>query len=152
MYEVGVGVAFLMWLFFRISFLIQINSLAAKNLRKVGMRYSSISGQPVAMSADDADPKPAWSVMKFILISLIGLCTILFGWGYVLVVLAQLVHAWSKSYGAPIAMKEFTWKLKNMDMTFEELVVGGAQAVGRNVPPEQAVEEMRQDLARRGLA
>lgn len=152
MYEMGVGVAFLMWLFFRISYLIRINSLAAKNLRKVGMRYSAISERPVAMTADEAIPRPVWSVLKFLLISTIGLLTTLFGWGYVLIISAQLIHAWGKRYGAPTAMKEFTWKLNNIDMTFEELVVGGAQAMGRNVSPEKAIEEMREDLARRGFA
>jgi hypothetical protein len=151
MYEFGVGVAFLMWLFFRVTFLIRINSTAAKNLRKVGMRYSTISGNPVAMTAEDSVTKPAWSVFKFIFISVIGLCTTLFSWGYVLLIAAQLIHAWGKKYGTPVAMKEFTWRLNNIDLTFEELAVEGAQALGRNISPEQAIEELRQDLVRRGL-
>ena len=74
------------------------------------------------MSAEETSHSPARKVMKFLLLYGTGLPFVLASWFYVAYVVGLLIYRKSKDSGAPQAVREFRWKLRNTDMTFDQLV------------------------------
>ena len=121
-YETGVVAALLTWSWGLINIVISVNSRMEKNLNKIGQRISWITLAPKAMEAND-QVRPAWkSVGKFLLIAAIGLPFVLLSWLQVLIYIGTIIYQKSRDAGAPQAIREFRWKLRNIDMTFDDLV------------------------------
>lgn len=153
MYETGVGVAFLIWIWNSVSVLVLANSKMERNLNKIGQRISWTTLMPKPMSSRDADRSLAWSVLKYLLIVNISLPFILLSWGYVALQVAILLHRYSKNFGAPQAIREFRWKLKNIDMSFDQ-IVRELMKIAEQDPNsfEQFRDDLRRDLLNRGVA
>lgn len=120
MYEQGVLVAFLLWLYSVISTIIRKNSLLEKNMNKVGRRTT-----PTGLGVVDMKYPKDSSIKVFAKYSLVfgsSLLLILFSWLYVLVSLGFFVYRFKKDQGVPQSIKEYRWKLKNIDMTFDEII------------------------------
>lgn len=135
MYELGVSIAFLLWCWQMVMIIVRANSQLERNLNRVGMRISWWTGQPV-----QAEPKelyrPFWrSVLSFLLVAIVGLISILLSWLHIVLVVGLAAYAWSKDSGAPSAVKEFRWRLKNRELSIDEYVRGAMSA--QDVPPEQ---------------
>lgn len=120
MYEQGIVIALLLWLYTTVVMIIKKNSLMEKNLNRIG-KTISIAGTGIK---DIKYPKDSIgkSVAKHTLMALIGLFLTLFSWGYVLLVGGTLIYTFMKDIGVPQSIKEWRWKLKNLDMTFDELI------------------------------
>nr|WP_181717870.1 hypothetical protein [Psychrobacter sp.]QJS05820.1 hypothetical protein [Psychrobacter sp.] len=120
MYETGILVALALWLYSTVSMFVRKNSLMEKNLNRIG-RQISTTGLGVS---DMKYPKPTAGKIfaKQALISALGLPFVLLSWLYVLVVGGMMVHAFIKDLGVPQSIKEWRWKLKNLDMTFDEMI------------------------------
>jgi len=121
-YEAGLLVAFLSWLWVTISALISINSRMSRNLRKMGQRLSWLTLTPKPISPEEASHGVVRKVLKFSLIYGISLPFVLASWLYVAYVAALLLYRWRKDAGAPQAVREFRWKLRNMDMTLDQMI------------------------------
>lgn len=121
-YESGVLVAFLLWLWSVVSALVLINSRMERNLNRIGQRLSWLTLTPKQMSAEEASRSAVRKIMKFVLIFGIGFPFILVSWLYVALAVGTLVYRKSKDAGAPQTVREFRWKLKNTEMTFDQLV------------------------------
>lgn len=121
-YESGLILAFLLWLWITISAIVSINSRMNRNLQKIGQRLSWLTMSPKPISPEEASQTTFRKVMKFLLLYGTGLPFVLASWLYVLYVVILLVYRKTKDSGAPQAVREFRWKLRNTDMTFDQLV------------------------------
>jgi hypothetical protein len=121
-YEAGLLVAFLLWLWVTISAMVSINSRMNRNLHKIGQRLSWMTMTPKPMSAEDANRTAFGKVLKFLLLYGTGLPFVLASWLYVAYVVGLIIYRKSKDSGAPQAVREFRWKLRNTDMAFDQIV------------------------------
>lgn len=121
-YETGVLLAFLLWLWSVISAIVSINSQMERNLNKIGQRLSWLTMTPKPVAPEEANRSWLKKVLKFLLLHGIGLPFILTSWLYVVYGVGMLLYRKSKDAGAPQAVREFRWKLRNTEMTFDQIV------------------------------
>lgn len=121
-YETGIFVAFLAWLWLSINAIISLNSRMQRNLNKIGQRLSWLSMTPKPISADEESHGLLRKIFKFLFLYGTGLPFVLGGWFYVLYVIGIIIYRKSKDAGSPQVVREFRWKLRNTDMSFDQLV------------------------------
>ena len=128
MYEQGILVAFLLWLYSTVMMIVRKNSLMEKNLNRIGKKIS-ITGIGVTdiKYLQDSMGK---SIAKYTLTAVLGLILIVFSWGYVLLVGGTFAYTFMKDIGVPQSVKEWRWKLKNLDMSFDEIIKGVVKMEG----------------------
>lgn len=124
MYESGLLIAFLHWCVSTVWIVIVLNSQMSRNLRKIGMRLSWSTLLPVPLTQKDRRRGVLSSVALFSLFSIAKLFTVLFSWLYVAGVAAVMAYAWFKQHGRPQEIREFQWKLRNLDMSFDDIAAG----------------------------
>lgn len=121
MYETGALIAFLLWLYKNVSLVITINSTLERNLSRIEMRTSWLSRESVPLDAAYRT-RPTWlHILRFLALAGFGLVGVLFSWLYVVLTVGSRVYEWSKDQGKPTAAKEFHWKMRNLDMAFEQI-------------------------------
>ena len=151
-YGAGVGMAFLMWLFYAGSCVVRANSLLARNLAKVGMRISFLDLKPTPMTAADVQRSPIGRFLRASLVVLIALPFVLASWLYVLWFVGAFIFAKSKDTGAPTVVREWRWRMNNVDMSFDDAV---AELLKLNATPSEKIPEVRaaliDDLRDRGI-
>ena len=144
-YETGLGIAALFWIYSLITLLIAVNSCQERNLRKVGQRLSWLTRRPKPMDAEDLT-RPMWKkVGKFLLLAAISLPFVLLSWLQVLVIVGTILYEKSKDSGAPAAVREFRWKMRNIDMSFDDIVRESLKVTG--TPAEQFEEQRAATIA-----
>lgn len=116
-YETGLAIALLLWLASAVILTISINSRMNRNFNKVGQRLSWLTLTPKPISASDERRSPLSSVLKFLLVVGLGLPFVLLSWVYVAFFVGTFMYRRTKDSGAPQVVREFRWKLKNVDMT-----------------------------------
>lgn len=131
MYELGLLVAFLLWVYNSVMVVVNANSLLSRNLAKVGMRLSWWTAQPVPIG-DNAST--GWRVFSALLLVVSGLIGILFSWVSVAGSIGMILYQRSKGSGMPQAVKELRWKLRNIDMTRDQILSEMAAAHEAVVP------------------
>lgn len=142
-YENGVGVALLLWLFNAIMIVVNVNSRMNRNLNKVSQRLSWLSFAAKSMNRDDLS-RPWWkSLLKYLLIVGFNLVFTLTSWLYVAGVVAMFVYSKSKDSGAPEAIRAYRWKLKNVDMSFDDMV---REVMKLSDKPTVEFEQFREDM------
>lgn len=120
-YENGLLLAFFIWVFGVIRVVILSNSRAQKNLKLIGKRMSYNLG--VIVDYDYKKEPVYWVVLKFIFLHvLLSLPFVFLSWVYVIYVLGIYSYVFLKDIGAPQSIKEFRWKLRNTDMTFDQII------------------------------
>jgi hypothetical protein len=152
MYETGLGVAFLAWLGFMVRLVVSINSTMEKNLNRLGQRQSWLTLKPTPMEADDLHRSWLYKVGKFSLIGLISLPFTLFSWVYVLWMVGQFLYLRMRDSGVPQSVKEYRWKLRNCNMTLDQLIREAIKV--QELDPasfDQLKADLRQEMADRGL-
>ena len=121
-YGTGVAVAFLLWLLNAIFSIVAINSRLEHNMNKIGQRYSWLTMTMRPMSEDDEKRSTLMKIVKFTLLQLFGLVWCLTSWLSVAMIVGRYIYRWSKDSGAPQNIKEYRWKMKNMDMSFDQIL------------------------------
>lgn len=121
-YESGLGIAFILWLASIVITLVWINSRFEQNLNKIGQRLSWLTLNPKAMDAEEMKRSTFRKIFKFLFIVGIGLPGLLLSWLYVAWFVGSVVYKRTKDAGAPQAVREFRWKMKNADMSFDQIV------------------------------
>lgn len=118
LYGTGVLFAFLIWITQLVLLFVQSQSQMAKNLKRVGLRQSWEGGRLV-----EIDPSQGfgWKVGKFLLFAIAGILSLLLSWLCVAWFLGHYFYNRSKQKGAPEYVRNFQWKLKNMDMSKEQI-------------------------------
>ena len=151
-WETGVGIAFLMWLWNSVMVILHANSRLDANLRKIGLRISWLTFAPKELSPKARD-RPFWkNALKYALFVGLGLPLVLLSWLYVAMSVGMLIWSWSKNQGAPQTVREYRWKMRNVDMDLDDLVRESMKAKG--TPPEdfeRAKADTLTHLQERGL-
>jgi hypothetical protein len=132
-YENGVFISLLLYGCYLVGLVVTINSTAEKNLNKVGECHSWLTLKPVSMNSADFDRPIHKTIGRFVLVALWQGCFVLLSWVNVLFAVGALVFRFSKDYGAPQNVKDFRWKIKNYDLTFDEIILEIIKLRGLNV-------------------
>lgn len=144
-YENGLAIAFMLWLASMIITLVLINSRLEGNLNKIGQRLSWLTLTPKAMDAEELNRSAFKKIFKFLFIAGSGLPFVLLSWLYVALFVGTFVFRRLKDAGAPQAIREFRWKLRNKDMAFDELV---REMMKASDEPADDFERVRGDMVR----
>lgn len=121
-YETGIFFAFLLWLYNAIMIVVLVNSRLERNLNRIGQRLSCLTLTPKPMDSDDLSRSTVSKILRYLLIVGISLPFILLSWLNVALAIATIIYRRAKDSGAPQAVREFRWKMKNADLTFDQLV------------------------------
>lgn len=149
-YEAGLLVAFFVWVWSVGSRIVTSRSLMAKNLAKVGQRVSWSTG-----AFTPEPPVGGRGLKRFLLLATVETASLLFvltSWLYVFIVGAMMLSGHWKDRGAPEAIRTFRWKLRNIDMGFDDLLRELMKVSGD--PPERFLQvkaEVLQILEQRRL-
>lgn len=140
MYEMGIAAAFTLWLIDLIMTIVRKNSLLERNLRKLGKRTSMLG---FGITDAKQERTRVWvATVKIILRILLTIPFVLFSWLYVAIIVLTYAYFFKKDFGAPMMVKEYRWKMKNMDMSFDEIIKGIVKMEGLN---ESEYERVRQE-------
>jgi hypothetical protein len=121
-YENGVLLGAFMYLYFISNLLVSINSQFERNLNKVGERISWLSMQIKPMKREDVHP-PLWKTIgKFAFISGLHGIFVFLSWVNVALNLMLIAYRISQDRGVPTKIREFRWKLRNQDLSFDDLI------------------------------
>ena len=140
-YENGLIVSFLLYCFYVFNLLMTINSLAEKNLNKVGERYSWLTLKPKLMDSNDFDRPFIKKVGKFSLVIVWHGLFVFLSWLNVCINVGYFFYSRYKDSGAPQVVKEFRWKLRNLDMTFDEICLELIKVKGLELEDFDVVKE-----------
>lgn len=151
-YEGGVGVAFLFWIYSAISLLIAINSRLESNLKKIGQRLSWLTQSPKSMEPEDLKRSIISRVFKYLFVVGMGLPFIFLSWATVFFSVAFFLYSRMKDSGAPEYVRTFRWKMRNIDMSFDEILKELMKVEGRDPATfEQYRQEQLDRLVEIGL-
>lgn len=152
MYETGFVVAFGLWIFNAIAIIVAVNSTFSKNLRKIGQRVSWSTFRPAPMDASDLNKSTSSRVAKYLFITLLNLPFTLLSWVYVVAIASMVIYGRSKDTGKPQAFRELAWKMRNIEMTFDQIVseLGKAEGLDSDGLTQLRVETI-DGLRQRGL-
>lgn len=116
-YEAGIVVALILYIFSIIMTIHRKYSKINRNFNKIGYRIGW-----------DGNTKPLYKkssglmIVAKILLILFGFVFIFFSWLYVVLVGGYAIYQLYSSLTAPPEVKRFRWKMKNVDMSFDEIV------------------------------
>lgn len=92
------------------------------NLRRIGQRLSWLTLRPKPMEHDDLNRSTWPNIWKYLLVVGIGLPTVLLSWLNVAWYIGVFVFWRVKDSGAPQVVREFRWKMRNADLTFDQMM------------------------------
>jgi hypothetical protein len=121
-YETGLFIAFLLWLYNSVMIVISVNSRLERNLNRIGQRLSWLTLTPKPMDSDDLSRSTLSKVLRYLFIVGTNLPFVLLSWLYVALAAGSILYRRAKDSGAPKVVREFRWKMKNADLTFDQLV------------------------------
>lgn len=121
-YETGLFLAVLLWLYNALMIVVSVNSRLERNLNRMGQRLSWLTLTPKPMDPDDLSRSTLSKVLKYLFIVGVGLPFVFLSWLYVALAVGNILYRRAKDSGAPQVIREFRWKMKNADLTFDQLV------------------------------
>lgn len=147
MYEAGVLAAFLIWLM-RIGWMIIVpHTKFSRNLRRVGMCVSWATGRPRPMDEADRSRGVVAHSLRLLLLACMQLPFVLLSWISVGLTLGAFVVSLLRDLGKPQELKAAFWRLRNVELSFDEIVselYKAQAALGKQgVPFEQFRDAMR---------
>ncbi|GEM_PF-2617815 len=151
-YETGIFFAFLLWLYNAVMIVVSVNSRLERNLNRMGQRLSWFTLMPKPLEPDDLSRSTTSKVLRYLLVVGIGLPFILLSWLNVALAVATILYRRAKDSGAPQAVREFRWKLRNTELTFDQLVRESMKVVEEDSSKfEEFRASMINELEERGL-
>ncbi|QBM33839.1 hypothetical protein [Acinetobacter baumannii] len=146
-YENGVVIGFVLWIITLIRTLFLINSKTQSNLRKVGKRLSLLGG----VKDIEYRKKDKWNlILKFIFIVVLPLGLIFLSWVYVIPTIVYYLYQFYQDFSAPQKVKDFRWKLKNLDLHQDQLIRWLMELSDQNPEDfEKIKKEINEDIERR---
>jgi len=121
-YLLGVLLALILWLWNAIAIVIVVNSRFERNLNRIGQRVSWLSLTPTQMEASDSSRSTLASIGRYLLVVGITFPFIFLSWLNVALAAAMIFYRWRKDSGVPQVVREARWKMRNIDMSFDQLV------------------------------
>ncbi|MDM1720525.1 hypothetical protein [Acinetobacter towneri] len=141
-YENGLILALLMWIWGFISVIIRTNSQMSRNLKKIGKKISWFDLSLKDITYRDAKISPIKKIAFFALWFVILPFPFIFtSWVYVFASTFLFVYRVKKNFGMPQSYKEFQWKLKNIDMSFDEIIKEMMLATNQDMSKLEDVKE-----------
>ena len=119
MYEFGVLAAFVLWFYNSAMTVVNANSQLSRNLAKVGMRLSWGTALPVPVDDSTGIGRRTLSGLLPIALGLIGT---LLSWISVAYSVSMFLYRQSKASEMPRSVKELRWKLRNVDLTRDQIL------------------------------
>lgn len=120
-YETGIFFAFLLWLYNAIMIVVSVNSRWERNLNRIGQRLSWLTlteadglRRPITIYCFENTQVPINRRNQP------PLCPSRLAQRSTAI--ATIIYRRAKDSGAPQAVREFRWKMKNADLTFDQLV------------------------------
>lgn len=122
-YELGLLWALIIWLIETLRLFLSLNSQLNRNLRKVGCRIRWTGGQPTMMEQDEINPTKKNIIIKYSLYLLWGLISVALSWLFVIYSFIRWIKLfYSYNFDVPEAIKIQRFKMKNIDMSFDEVL------------------------------
>lgn len=141
-YENGLVLALILWVFGFIKAIYLSNSRTQKNLKKIGKRLSVNLG--LIVDYDYSNESIFWKILKFTLFNVvISIPFILLSWIYVAYFIGINVYFIYKDFGAPQSVKEFRWRMKNTDLTLDQMV---RELMKANDNPSDDFDKLKNDI------
>jgi hypothetical protein len=151
-YETGIFFAFLLWLYNAVMIVVSVNSRLERNLNRMGQRLSWLTLTPKPMEPEDLSRSATSKMFRYLLVVGIALPFVLLSWLNVGFAVATILYRRAKDSGAPQAVREFRWKLRNTDLTFDQLVRESMKAAEDDPSKfEEFRASMISELEERGL-
>lgn len=122
-YETGFFIAIVLKIYELLMFTFMVNSQYQRNLNKIGLRLSWLTFEPKEMEAKDYQNKSSKVFYKSIIYIAYNFCHIFFSWLYIGYYLINLLWHFSKDRGVPQNIKELRWKLRNQNLTKDEVII-----------------------------
>lgn len=152
MYETGIAIAFILWSVNMVVVIASVHSTFERNLNKIGMRLSWVDMTPKKMTTYDVNQSWILKLAKILSILGLGLAGVMLSWLTVVVQVGLFLYARMKDLGAPQAVKNYRWKMKNIDMSFDQIVVEIMKITDQAPESFNKVrDQIRQELAQRGV-
>ncbi|HBM8157622.1 hypothetical protein [Acinetobacter baumannii] len=146
-YENGVFIGFVLWIITLIRTLFLINSKTQSNLRKVGKRLSLLGG---VKDIEYRKQDKLNLILKFIFIVVLPLGLIFLSWVYVIPTIVYYLYQFYQDFSAPQKVKDFRWKLKNLDLHQDQLIRWLMELSDQNPEDfEKIKKEINEDIERR---
>ncbi|EMW6422506.1 hypothetical protein [Acinetobacter baumannii] len=146
-YENGVVIGFVLWIITLIRALFLINSKTQSNLRKVGKRLSLFGG---VKDIEYRKQDKLNLILKFIFIVVLPLGLIFLSWVYVIPTIVYYLYQFYQDFSAPQKVKDFRWKLKNLDLHQDQLIRWLMELSDQNPEDfEKIKKEINEDIERR---
>jgi hypothetical protein len=124
-YEIGVGLCLVHWLFQSVWLIILLNSRLEKNLNKVSQRLSwSNHNSKLIESRDEIHPKRIKMTIKYLFIIMFNFCFIFLSWITLFYIFLMMAFNKFKRDGEPEVVKNLRWKLRNLDLSYEQILEG----------------------------
>lgn len=139
-YENGLLVSFFLYCYYIFNLILTLNSTAEQNLNKVGERHSWLSLKPKLMDSSDFDRPFIKKIGKFIFVVVWHGLFVFLSWFNVCMAVGYIFYIRYIDSGAPKAVKEFRWKLRNLDMTFDEICLELIKVKGLELEDFDAVK------------
>ena len=152
MYELGVGAAFCIWIGSLVWLVVSLNSQLERNFNKVGLRLSWLTLSPKPMSNNYRQRSFARKLSKSLIIFSLGFVGVLFSWLSVVFFIGSFIYSHLKDAGAPQEIKEFRWRMRNMDLTFDDVAQGLALVSGGKTSVEHLKRQLWDQMVERGNA
>lgn len=121
-YESGLLISFLCQSYSLINSIILKHSLMEKNLNKIGYRLSWLTLSPKPMDSSEVIRPFYLKAMIFLVLLTFGLLAVLISWIGVAWFVGSLIYAKFKDSGVPNSVREYRWKLRNIDMNFDQII------------------------------
>ena len=123
MYEIGVFVALAIVLIRFIYAFLKLNSKLSKNLELIGRRLSYFSLEAKAITLSYRNQGIVLKILKFLIIWLfLPLILIFLSWLYVVYLIGIHLYQLIQTLGVPNDIKEYRWKINNLDLSFDQMV------------------------------
>ncbi len=151
-YENGIFIALLFWLYNAVMIVVLANSRFEKNLNRMGQRLSWLTLTPQRLEPEDLSRSTISKVLRYLFLVGVGLPFVLLSWVNVAFAVAMILYRLAKDSGAPQAIREFRWKMRNTDMTFDQLIRESMKCAGEDISNfEEFRASIISDLQERGL-
>lgn len=119
-YEDGIGVSFFICIYQLGMLIYYKNSQFEKNLNKLGLRLSYLTLTPTPYENEN---KPIYiKILKLLIIQIFNFAMIFLSWLFVLYFAFMVVRNFYNKIGMPQAIKDYQWKMRNMDLSIDNII------------------------------
>lgn len=123
MYETGLFIALAIWVFKIVWAFQHLNSNVNSNLNQIGQRVSWVDFKPKPITKEYLKEGITYKIIKFLAIWVITpFLFALTSWLYVIYSVGLFLYKRSVDSGKPIEVKELQWRMRNQNLSFDQVV------------------------------